>query len=342
MRSFLVVFLIFSSLFVYSQDVGFSQFYNNRQYLNSAYAGAEGGFRFNSAYRNQWSNLPTGFTTNIVGGDCRIEKKQAGVGGFVMHDRAGVNVLNTTSVYLNLQKNIKLYDEFDHRLDLHMGIQTGFVTKRLNWNNLVFTDQLDPVTGVSYPSGATPPETMAKNYPDFGTGALLRFRGPDVHHDFGFTVSHLSRPNQSFYGVDDRLPMRFSVHYIGMAPIRRFFGRDEKDFTVAPVAIAEKQGYFEQINTGAIFQKDYLYGGVSYRFKRFNLLGEKANSAILTVGARKIYDENYILRFYYSYDITLSGVRSGASGAHEICLSFEYDPSKNGKRAAQRKVMNYR
>jgi type IX secretion system PorP/SprF family membrane protein len=338
----LFIVLFFTCVGAFSQDVGFSQFYNNRQYLNPAYAGAEGGFRFNSAYRNQWSNLPTGFTTNVLGGDCRIEKKQAGVGGFVMHDRAGVNVLNTTSVYMNLQKNIKLYDEFERRIDLHMGIQTGFVAKRLNWNNFVFTDQLDPVTGVTYPTGATPPETMAKNYADFGVGGLLRYRGPDVHHDFGMALSHLSRPNQSFYGVDNRLPMKISLHYIGMVPIRRFFGRDEYDFTVAPVALVEKQGYFEQIFTGAIFQKDYLYGGISYRFKRFNLLGDKSNAAILTVGVRKIYDENYILRFYYSYDVTLSEVRSGASNAHELCVSFEFDPFQNGKRAIEKRLKNHR
>ncbi|HAR19039.1 MAG TPA: hypothetical protein DCR46_00120 [Cytophagales bacterium] len=342
MRNTLIYSVFFISLRLYSQDIGFSQFYNNRQYLNPAYAGAEAGFRFNSAYRSQWSNLPTGFTNNVVGGDCRIEKKQAGVGGFIMHDRAGVNVLNATSVYMNLQKNIKLLVDFEKSLDLHMGIQTGFVTKRLNWNDLVFSDQLDIVKGVVYASAATPPETRVKNYADFGVGGLLRFRGPDVHHDFGMAVSHLSRPNQSFYGVDNRLPMKISLQYIGMVPIRYFFGREENDFTVAPVALFEKQGFFEQINMGAIFQKDYLYGGISYRFKRFNIIGEKANSAILTVGARKIYDENYILRFYYSYDVTLSGVRSGATGAHELCLSFEFDPYKNGERAIEKRLKNHR
>jgi len=336
-KYFFFLFFVIVISIVKAQDVSFTQFYNNRQYLNSAYAGAEPGYRAGSNYRNQWSTLPGGYNTNSVGGDWNIAKKDAGIGGLIMSDRSGTNVLNTTSFYLNMQKNIKLYDEFYHRLDLHMGLQAGFVTKKLNWNNLIFSDQLDPVAGVVYTSAAIPPENMTKNYADFGTGALIRFRGPDVHHDLGFAVSHLSRPNQSFYGADSRLPMKFSVHYVGLLPLRTFFGKPEKDFYISPIALADKQAFFEQINLGTLFYKDFLYGGATYRFKRFDISKDKANSAILIVGAKKVLDENYISKFTYSYDITLSGVRTGTGGAHEIALTFEFDPNKTGKRATAKK-----
>lgn len=328
--SLTLVLLCFTSQ-LWAQDPTFSQYFNNKQYLNPAYAGSENGMRASLNYRNQWASLPGQFNTFTFAGDVGIRPVQGGIGILLLNDRTGRNAFNTNASYINLQKLVRLYSNQDRLCVAYFGVQSGFVQKKYDWNSLVFTDQLDPVLGVVQNSTATRPENVQKNYADFGAGSVIRYKTSNHYSAFGLAVSHLSRPSQSFYGSDSRLPMKWTLHYISQIPIHRMGLDNETHTFLSPVVMFEKQGYSEQINVAAKLHRDMFYAGLGYRFKRFNIAGQKVDAAVVHLGLSGAYDNSYHWQIGYSYDATISGIRTGTSGTHEFSIIIEYDRLKLGK-----------
>lgn len=324
--------LLVGALQVHAQDPTFSQYFNNKQYLNPAYAGSENGIRANAIYRNQWRALPGVFNTFAFAGDMGIGAAQGGVGLLVLNDRTGQNSLNTSAAYLNIQKLVKLISTNDRLCVAYFAVQSGFVQKKFDWNNVVFSDQLDPVLGITHGTTATRPEVTQKNYADFGAGTVIRYKTGNHYSVLGLSATHLNRPSQAFYGSDSRLPMKWALHYIAQIPLTEVGMNKAYDTYISPCFIAEKQGYSEEVNIGALLHQNILYGGLGYRFKRFNLVGQKVDAAIVHLGFSGAYDNSYHWQIGYSYDITISDIRTGTSGTHEISLTLEYDKLRLGKR----------
>ncbi|MDZ7774665.1 MAG: hypothetical protein U5L09_03140 [Bacteroidales bacterium] len=59
----------------------------------------------------------------------------------------------------------------------HLGFMGSFVEQRVNWDNLVFSDEFDNRYGAIYPTAFTPPATGlgTVRYPDIVIGNILRF-----------------------------------------------------------------------------------------------------------------------------------------------------------------------
>lgn len=315
----------------WGQDPTFSQYFNNKQYLNPAYAGSENGIKASANYRVQWPSLPGRFNTFTFAADAGIRQVQGGVGLLVLNDQTGKNAFNTNGVYLNIQKLVRIVSNTNRLCVAYFGVQSGLVQKKYDWNSLVFSDQLDPVLGVTQGTTATKPENVQKNYPDLGAGSVIRYKTSGHYSALGLSVAHLNRPSQSFYGGDSKLPMKWTLHYIGQIPIHKMGVDNEIHTFLSPVVMLEKQGYSEQVSVAAKLHRDMFYAGVGYRFKRFNLIGQKVDAAVLHFGLSGAYDNSYHWQFGYSYDATLSGIRSGTTGTHEISLIFEYDRLKLGK-----------
>lgn len=328
---FIITLLILSGNKAFAQDPTFSQYFNNKQYLNPAYAGSENGARASLNYRNQWKSLPGQFNTFMFSGDVGIKAIQGGVGLMVLNDRTGNNAFNTDAVYVNIQKLVRLIATNNRLCVAYFAVQSGYVQKKYDWNNLVFSDQLDPVFGVVQGSSAVRPENIQKNYPDIGAGTVLRYKTNNHYSAFGLAAAHLNRPGQSFYGGESKLPVKWTAHYIAQIPITQM-GQDQQIHTfVSPTVMYEKQGYSEQLNVAVKLHSDMFYGGLGYRFKRLNIVGQKVDAAIAHVGMSGQFDNRYHWQLGYSYDFTVSGVRGGTTGTHEIALSFEFDKLKLGK-----------
>ncbi len=325
-----------------AQDPTFSQYFNNHQYLNPATAGSENGVRTSVNYRNQWPSLPGHFNSFTFSGDMGIKAAQGGAGILILDDRAGKNAMNTNGAYLNLQKLVRLVSKENRLCVAYFGFQSGFVQKRLNWNNVVFTDQLDPLLGVTQATSSASPNTIQKNYADFGVGGLLRYKSYGHYSEFGLAVTHLNRPNQSYYGTDSRLPMKWTMHYITQIPIANWGMDKESDTYISPSLMIEKQGYSEQLNLVALLHRNMLYGGLGYRFKRLNIVGQKVDAAIVHFGVMGAYDNSYHWKIGYSYDATISGIRTSTSGTHEISLTLEYDKLRLGKKGMLNKTKDCR
>ena len=317
-----------------AQDPQFSQFYAAPLYLNPAFAGSSGLARVGLNYRNQWPSLNTNFVTYSAYFDYFFEDFNSGVGLILTSDREGLAGLQAHSAGLQYAYQLRLTD----KLTFRPGFQAGVTMKNINFNDLVFESQINPMTGFD-PDLVSGEVGFGSNvfYVDLAAGGL--FYSQDFW--FGGAVHHITEPNQSFAdeGVSP-LPMKISFHGGYKIPIktsynnRNVFG-EIREISLTPTAQYKYQGQFDQLDVGLYFTYEPLVIGAWYRGIPFKTINGFPNneSAIVLVGLSK---DN--LNIGYSFDYTLSELGIASGGAHEISLRYEFflgnprRPAKNVRR----------
>jgi len=304
-----------------AQDPVFSQFYAAPLHINPAFAGVTDAPRFTVNYRNQWSSWPNAYATYAASYEQTVESLNSGFGFLLMSDNAGDGIYKTnrfSAVYgYRLQASDNLFFKF--------GVEAGLIQASINWDKLVFGDQLDPINGPTDPTNEDRPASLSKTVFDVSTGLLVyskQFYG-------GVSLKHLNSPNENFLQLNENLnagaPMRITVHGGAEFALGRSNNQNGGAF-ISPNFMFIKQGPFGQLNVGSYAGFGKFYGGAWYRHASSN-----ADAAIMLLGFKE-----GILRIGYSYDITLSELASapgGTGGTHEIALTINLDDS----RALQRK-----
>ncbi|MBN4049652.1 PorP/SprF family type IX secretion system membrane protein [Bacteroidales bacterium AH-315-N07] len=308
---------IFNIQHLHCQDFHFSQYFHSPINLNPALTGHfEGNYRIILNHRNQWSSITVPFLTSSISVDTKFYKDwlqggALGVGLMLFNDKTGDAGLTHNKMMLSLNY-FKLLDyEGNHAIAL--GFQGGFFQKGLDQSKLLFGNQfVDADFDRSLPTG----ENIAGYKilkPDFQTGVLYKLNKPDHHYiNGGISFFHLTSPDESLIGNEDRLSLRSVLH--GEAK----FKIAEKTF-LGPNLLLMYQNGAREINIGAtldIAPKE----GPSYNSKL--ILGtyyRVFDALILMTGLEY---ENWL--FAFSYDVNVSSLRvaSNFKGGFEISIIY--------------------
>lgn len=301
----------------------FSQFYAAPVLLNPAFTGSSFAPRVSLTYRNQWLSLPNAYVTYAAAYDQFFERANSGFGLMAIADQAGDGIWSTAGINASYSYNIQVNDDWNIR----GGAQAGYFNTKIDWDRLVFLDQINPLTGPTDGAGNLNPTQQP--YPgrqnvsflDLGFGALVyseQFYG-------GMSFHHVNAPNLALFdGPGNRgvLPMRFSAHAGG----EFFFGKYNKDKArpfISPNVLFTRQKQFNQLNVTAYAGIGPVFGGIGYRHAFGN-----GDAAIFTGGVRQ-----GVFRFGYSYDLTVSSLgNSRTGGAHEISIILNFDNTRANKR----------
>lgn len=323
---FTITFLLISSFQGFTQDPHFSQYYANPLYLNPGLTGSTECGRINLNYRNQWPSLGNAFVTYSASYDQSVPFISSGLGFTFVSDKTGDGSLSKNHISGYYAYKLKI----SQTAMLSMGFQATYTQQSLDWNKLVFGDQINPGTGTTNPSTQeTPPESMDISYLDFSTGAVF-----DYNNVFfaGVAVQHLTQPDDGFYNnSDSKLPMRITLHGGATYNLTRgeFGYYEQGDWTISPnLLFMQQESFFKELNIGAYVNKDPFIAGVWFR-NSFN----NSDAAIIVVG---IKHNNY--RIGYNYDITLSKLADISGGAHEISFAYEFCILKDEKRRRIRTI----
>ena len=103
--------------------------------------------------------------------------------------------------------------------------------------------------------------------------------------------------------------MRFTGHAGAVIPIDK--RRRNSDAKLSPNVLYQRQGEFQQINVGLYVSKGPLVGGAWYRFD---------DSFIALVGV-----QTDVIKFGYSYDVTISQLTPSSGGSHELTMTIQFD-----------------
>ncbi|MES2760892.1 MAG: type IX secretion system membrane protein PorP/SprF [Bacteroidota bacterium] len=323
-KTLLLLCCLFSLVSIsFSQDIQLTQFYASPLYLNPAFTGSSGCTRLSFAYRNQWTGVSKAYSTSLFSIDHALQKNNIAIGLIAGEDQAGTGNLKTTVVTPSFAYQLNL----SRTNALRFGLQTGAVMKKLNFNNLLFGDQLlrSEKGGGDVTTIETFPHT--KTYLDINAGLLLNLNKTWI----GVSASHINRPNESFYyNPTSNIPIKYSAH-IGSNIL---LNKDEKyapaQKFIAPIIHYKHQQKFDQLDVGFYYTQSVLNIGLWYRgipvLKSYKsgYSNNDALSLIIGIATRKF-------NIGYSYDITISNLSQNTKGSHEISMSYQFCPQKKKK-----------
>lgn len=205
-----------------AQDIHFSQFHITQLYFNPASTGMNGAdFRLVNLYRNQWRQLGVPYNTLFLAAEkrSRFVGRDLGLGAMIIHDESSSLYLTSDKFYISLSHAF-----YYRRHRIVAGLQPGYVRKHYNSDRLTFAAQFDP-SNSEFNSGLPSNENFLEQdlqYFDLNAGILWQARIQELKPSAGFSVHHVNRPVESFYGNNDslRLPVKFAVNAAIEIPVR--------------------------------------------------------------------------------------------------------------------------
>lgn len=323
--------VIFGYSFAYAQDPTFTQFYANRTYINPAYAGADLGLRFNFNYRNLWTAVPGDFSTYSGGIDMGDPNIFGGIGFLAVASNEGEGQLQTQRYSIMYSYRLIVVPRM---FDLHFGLDAAYMSKQIkDWDAFIFSDQLHPIYGNINPTSVQQPERLKVEMPDFNAGILARFNIKPggggrsmrsrkmIANTIGFAAHHITQPNESLMGRNEKLPIRFVGHYSMLVSLSK--ARSRNPFYLSPNMMYEFQKNLSTLNVGMYALRAPVMIGVWYR-NEMRFEANDTDALMFNVGVRGTNRrKSFMYQIGYSYDLTLSKLAGSTAGSHEIALILE-------------------
>jgi type IX secretion system PorP/SprF family membrane protein len=317
-----------------AQDFHLSQFDVATMYLNPALTGMygtdKGDYRVYFDQRSQWKALGVKpYLTTFVGYDMPFffqNKKYGSNGGktigaglYILHNRAGLGNYNTTNFILSGS-----YDILDLKAQgkhyLTTGLQMGVFYRHFDENSLTYDTQYS-LSADGFDQSISSGESYAKyNITRFDAnfGVFYKYleKGKKAHPFAGFSISHLTKPNESYLGNKSKMPMKFVFN--GGCDIQI----DEK-FDISPRLLYMNQAKAYEFDLGVLAyykvsdNDTRVMAGLDWRYK---------DAVVIHVGLKQ---ESY--QFRLSYDINTSYLKtySRGRGAFEISLIYTGEKGKS-------------
>ncbi len=314
---FSTILCVISFVILKSQDIHFTQQFDNDIYLNPAQSGlGKKANRLLFQYRDQWRTVPAPFATAYISYDRKLftnEKHLLGGGLQFLYDKVGEGSLSTIQVDLS-----PAYTYFfnDKKIGLSVGAQLGIIHRFLDTDALIFESQYDGI-GINNPSG----EALNGNATAFNLGAGIHFSaqlGEKAHVlETGFSSYNMHQPNLSILeNSADEKQIRYNTYAnaevrIGNSwsinPVFQF-QRQERANNILPLLYAKK--YINKEKHSAV-----SFGG-----------GYRVDDAAIIYAAYEIKD----FKIGFNYDINTSSFNdvTRTIGAGEILLKYEWERKK--------------
>lgn len=308
-----------------AQDHIYSQFFNSPIYLNPALTGQfEGDFRMNLIYRNQWSGLSGDLSYISASADLNIPKFGGGVGLLFTRSSEGQAYLNKNNIAATYS-----YSVGGDELVASFGIQAGMANRRIDWSKLVFSDQIDMRLGYlpGSTSSAQLPDISSKFYFDAGAGINIVYR----EFMIGSAVHHINRPDESFTGVQAKLPMRLvaNASYRFQLSGGYHYNQDDGAYLI-PSVVYYKQAQASSVSAGFQFKYKAINTGLWYRSSGSGSPDALVVSLIFDIFTNSSNGEK--LRLGLSHDATTSKINyTNTNGTTEASVGYEkYFPNSSG------------
>jgi type IX secretion system PorP/SprF family membrane protein len=324
MKKLLSIAIILGASFVgRCQDAHLSLYDAAPLYLNPAMTGVfEGNWRVHAQYRTQWRSVNfKPYNSALVSVD--VPKGKWGFGGQVMNFRAGIGNFNVAQGLFSAAYTTPIDKGKGHNISF--GLQAGLAQKSVEYQLLTYNNQYTTFNGGGFDQTISADENFSGQsliVPVTNAGIMYFFSKQEAFLNpfVGVSAFNLIEPQESFFGADNRLPMRFYGHVGTRINITETF------YVLPKILIMQQREFQEQtyaVDVGYFLKNAelYLIGGVIYRY---------GDAGILTLGAKM---DNFVAKLGYDFNVsTLSTVSSGRGGFE---LSLTYIHIKNKPKTAK-------
>jgi len=323
-----LLFVISLRMTTCAQSPVFSQFYASGLYLNPSLAGIEKDIFMGMNYRSQWSNVGVPFNTfqfsfikPLVKPGIHA-KHLGGFGASFLNDVAGPNrEFINQSVMISGAYNFHL-TQYGNNI-LSIGLQTGLLQQKVNYNSLQWSTQYAPGMGFD---NTLPGESGSLNYQVFSpllnagimwyytTRGHLSLESTSVFA--GLSVSNIIRPG-SFTDYQKGVPIMLYKFHGGLA---RLWNRK---YEISPNYLIQYQNQNFQVNLGS-YMSYYIHPPHLHNSKNTKVMVgiwyRLQDAFILSAGF-----SNKSWNFAVSYDSNVSSFSRnfGYAGAFEFSLAYK-------------------
>jgi len=273
------------------QDALFSHYMFNGLYINPAYAGSKEFVSTTLIARKQWSGFEGAPSTQIASLHAPLNNKRVGLGVVISNDKIGIT--NQTDLYGSYAYHIPTNNG-----KVSLGLNAGFSYYKSKFSELEVWDTDDPVYEKN---------SLSNVLPNFGAGIYYYTQ----KFYAGFSVPQILSydPDQAFH-IEVEKVHRMTRHYYLTSGMILTTGGELKwrpSFLIKYTPNAPVQ---YDINLNLLIS-DIIWIGGSYR---------SSDAVVLLLE----YQVSKKLRVGYSYDMTLSDIRSYSSGSHEIVIGYDF------------------
>ena len=323
-----------------AQSLVFSQYYFSPPNINPSLASLEKDFLVGVNFRSQWRDLTVPYNATLFTLICPVFATKPSLrhlGGFglsLSKESAGANSLyQSYRGHFSAAYNLPL--DYQGNNLLALGIQGGFVQKKLNDMALQWGSQYNPVIG--FDPTITPSLGGMHSritYPTFSAGLTwyhvqTGYRAANKTKSYaGFSVANLNRPDYSLFD-------QYTTH----APLIYSF-QGGITYKVAPklslthslLAMASKQTYHINFGTYVIYNVTNPYNSES---NSLNLLFggwyRLGDAFVLSAGLQAM---NFTAALSYDFNTGNAFDNTMAGGAYEVSLSYRVPQKKSRRRYA--------
>jgi len=329
MRNILTVVFLLLAFVIQAQDPEFSQYYAAPLYLNPAFSGTSSDHRFIANHRNQWPNITQGYVTYAFSYDYSLDHLNSGIGILATVDKAGTAGLRSTQLNFQYAYKVQVSDKFV----LSSGLNFGVGNRNIDFNKLIFGDQLEFDRDGNLPPSADYNTIQSATYFDFGAGGLIYSRMLWL----GFSAAHLNRPNRSLIDEEAVIPIKTTIHGGIRIPLYNGLARRDRSAAIMPSFVYKNQGMFDQLDIGTYFLYEPVVLGIWYRGipVKQNVSDNISQDAIVVVLGFQMEK----VEVSYSYDLTISELGPIGGGAHELALILRLAGNVNSKTKKKEKLI---
>jgi type IX secretion system PorP/SprF family membrane protein len=311
----IVTILIFISFYLTGycqQEPQISQYMFNNITYNPAYAGLSDAICANLLHRQQWVGFEGRPITTVLSGDMPVAILHGGVGLSFMQDKIGqFNDLD-----------LKLSYAYHYNLGpgkLSVGIQVGFLNKKVDFSKFNPIDETDPLIAGQ--------DKQSAFGVDLGFGAFYQVKNK---YYVGLSSSQLIETKESLGKASFPLKRHYYVtggyHY-------SLENQGLIGFELIPSALIKTDGVSTQFDINAMIEyNNKFWAGVSFR---------KTDAVVIMLGLKPFGPGMYEnLKVGYAYDITTSalGKNGRSSGSHEIYLGYCFKVEKQKTQESYKNV----
>lgn len=252
-NAIILIALVLASKFVISQDLHFSQSFQNPMYLNPALTScSKCDMLAGLLYRDQWTgiNMPAKTYSAFFEASLNpnfLYRDHFAIGGFIFSDAAGDGPLTTNGIVINAA--LKKYMGWGRdTLYVSIGFGVGAGQRKIDFNNLRFSSQWNGSNTNPNLPGFLENYNDNVSYFDFNGGINVYYAPyrKKYHLDAGISMMHINQPDISFAKANDKsdlLPVKITFH----SRITKRFG---EFVTITGGGLFASQGNYNEILFG--------------------------------------------------------------------------------------------
>lgn len=347
---YLVVALVLS-LGSKAQDISYSQFDLNTMYTNPAFSSFEEDNRILSIFRNQWNGIAENFNSNYIEFGFSIsDLKKRRISNGQLSASAGL-FLNQ-DIYNNVFKTyeigivpVTIHSQLSRNYFLSTGISNTIRINSLDWNSLVFTDQINDFNNQIGVSNVQLPDNFNQTtWVDPSIGIILTRHSNMLNQAantsfVGFSWHHFVPPIKSFYNNQNEIstiPQKIIIHGQYLSQFRLLSSNSLKFWKISYQHI--QQGSRAVVNDDiglslTMQNKLQLELGCFYSIGRQTIGSEQvrlmSESIIPMLRIRMQIGRNLGMELSYSYDFNVSKLNNTNTVAtNEISLNIYHFKKK--------------